>query len=65
MTSPTAGKPAGARMPRSWRRYCLVSLGLFGLLWLALAISPSDRADWALENVLVLGFVPALIASIR
>ena len=41
------------------------TLGLYGLLWLALAISPNDRADWALENVLVLAFVPALIASMR
>ncbi|MGD9511404.1 MAG: DUF2238 domain-containing protein [Geminicoccaceae bacterium] len=52
-------------MPRAWHRYCRVTLGLFGLFWLALAISPSDRADWALENVLVLVFVPALIASMR
>lgn len=53
------------RMPRSYRRYCLVALGLFGLLWLALAIAPRDRADWSLENVLVVLFVPALLASLR
>ena len=52
-------------MPRACRRYCLTTLGLYGLLWLALAIDPSDRADWALENVLVLVFVPALVASLR
>ena len=52
-------------MPAFWRRYCLTTLGFYGLLWLALAISPNDRADWALENVLVLAFVPALIASMR
>ena len=52
-------------MPASWRRYCLVTLALYCLLWVALAISPSDRADWALENALVVLFVPALLASLR
>ena len=53
------------RMPPGYRRYCLLTLGLFALLWLALAIAPRDRADWALENVLVAAFVPALLASLR
>jgi putative membrane protein len=52
-------------MPRSWRRYCLATLGLYGLLWLALAVSPKYRADWALENALVVLFLPALVASLR
>ncbi len=52
-------------MPEGYRRYCLFSLGLFGALWLALAVAPLDRAAWALENVLVLAFVPALLASLR
>ena len=52
-------------MPRAWRRYCWVTLGLFGLLWLALAVAPSDRAAWALENALVVAFVPVLVASMR
>ena len=52
-------------MPQSWRLYCRATLVLYGLLWLVLAIAPHDRADWALENVLVLAFVPALIASMR
>jgi len=53
------------RMPRAYRRYCLLTLALFAFLWLALAIAPRDRADWALENVLVLAFLPALLASLR
>ena len=61
----TPRTPGGARLPPSWRRYCLITLALYGLLWLALAIAPSDRADWALENVLVVLFVPALLASLR
>jgi putative membrane protein len=52
-------------MPRSWWRYCLATLALYGLLWLALAISPKYRADWALENALVVLFLPALVASLR
>lgn len=61
------GKWATSRleMPSSYRRYCLVALGLFGLFWLGLAIAPHDRADWALENVLVVLFVPAFLASLR
>jgi putative membrane protein len=39
--------------------------GLYGVLWLALAISPTYRADWALENVLVLAVVGALAATYR
>ena len=52
-------------MPRSWCRYCQVTLALYGLFWLALAVVPSDRAAWALENALVVVFVPALVASMR
>jgi putative membrane protein len=57
--------PAGPHMPITWRRYCAATLGLYGIVWLMLAIDPSDRADWALENAMVVAFVPALIASMR
>jgi putative membrane protein len=53
------------RLPPAHRRYCLSTLGGFGLLWLLLAIAPRDRADWALENLLLVLFVPALVASLR
>jgi putative membrane protein len=60
------GTSAGrTSMPKTWRRYCLTTLVIYGVLWLALAISPRDRADWALENALVVVFVPALVASLR
>ncbi|MFO1075093.1 MAG: DUF2238 domain-containing protein [Geminicoccaceae bacterium] len=48
-----------------YRRYCLLAFALFAAFWLLLAIAPRDRADWALENLLVLAFVPALLASLR
>jgi len=38
-------------------RYLLVLAVLFGLLWTALAIAPWHRADWALENAMVVVFV--------
>ncbi|MDZ4403460.1 DUF2238 domain-containing protein [Prosthecobacter sp.] len=38
---------------------------LFLLLWVALAIKPLYRADWMVENVLVLLLVPLLIAGYR
>lgn len=40
----------------SHRRTLLILSGLFAVLWVALAINPHDRADWALENVLVVAF---------
>lgn len=61
---PPAAIPSSA-LPPAYRRYCLVTFGLFAALWLALAIAPHDRADWALENALVVAFVPALLASLR
>jgi putative membrane protein len=47
------------------RRYLLVLAVLFALIWIALAIAPWHRADWALENALVVVFVVALAATYR
>jgi len=47
------------------RRYVAVLAGLFIVLWAVLAVRPYDRADWALENVLVAAFAIVLIASYR
>jgi putative membrane protein len=38
---------------------------VFAIWWAVLAIAPNDRADWALENVLVVVAVVALAASYR
>ncbi len=46
-----------------YRRYCLSLLIVFLVLWVALAIDPNHRGDWALENVLTFLFVPLLVAS--
>lgn len=47
----------------STQRYLAILALPFALLFALLAINPHDRADWALENLLVLLFVVALAAS--
>jgi putative membrane protein len=49
----------------SHRRYLLILAGIFAVVWTSLAVAPSHRADWALENALVLVFVVVLAASYR
>ena len=49
----------------SHRGYLALLGVLFGALWLALAIEPRYRDDWALENVLVAVFILAIAASHR
>ena len=50
---------------RGSHRYLLVLSLAFAAIWIALAIAPSYRHDWALENVLVVLFVVAIAASHR
>ena len=45
--------------------YVLLLAALFFAEFLVLAVSPHDRADWALENVLVLAFIIVLVMSYR
>lgn len=44
-------------------RYPLLLLALYLACWVALAVAPQHRADWLLENVLVLIALPLLIWS--
>ena len=46
----------------SYRRYTTFLSLLFIIEWSLLAINPHDRADWALENVLVLVAVISMVA---
>jgi putative membrane protein len=46
-------------------RYPAILLLAFGAVWTALAIAPSYRQDWLLENVLVFVAVPLLVATSR
>lgn len=47
------------------RRYLLLLAVAFGVWWVALAIAPMHRDDWALENVLVVACIVALAATYR
>lgn len=47
------------------RAYLAILGALFGALWIALAVEPRYRDDWALENVLVAALVVAIAASHR
>lgn len=47
------------------RRYFLILSVIYGAIWLALAIDPHDRSDWALENVLVVVAALLLVFSYR
>ncbi|HTE05882.1 MAG TPA: DUF2238 domain-containing protein [Planctomycetota bacterium] len=38
---------------------------LYAVLWAALAISPHDRSDWLLENLLVFAGVPVIVLNHR
>jgi putative membrane protein len=46
-------------------RFVAILAVLFAIEWAALAVAPFDRADWALENALVVVAVVALAASYR
>jgi len=46
----------------SWR-YPAGLLALFGTFWAALAVAPSYRQDWLLENLLVFIAVPVLVVT--
>lgn len=52
------------KLPRH-RRYFLALCLVYLAIWTALAIAPNDRADWALENLLVVLFGAVLVGSYR
>jgi putative membrane protein len=52
---------SAAGTPADHQRYLLALAALFAAEWVALAIRPRYRHDWALENALTVAFVVALI----
>lgn len=54
---------AGPRRPADSRRHAAVLLGIFGVVFVASGWSPWYRADWLLENALVLVVLPALVVA--
>jgi len=51
--------------PDAHRRFATIVLGIFAAVFVALAWSPSYRADWLLENVLVFVLLPFFVATYR
>lgn len=49
----------------SHRRYALILLAVFTIVWLVLAISPHNRNDWALENLLAVIAIAALLLTAK
>lgn len=49
----------------SHKRYALILLAVFAIVWLVLAISPHDRKDWALENFLAVFAIGALVLTAK
>ena len=46
-------------------RYLQILAGIYLVVWTSLAIDPSYRADWLLENLLVIVFAVVMIATHR
>ncbi len=61
MTTPAV--PSGARL--SGNHVLQGLLGWYAVLWIVLAISPVDRSDWLLENILALATVCLLVGTYR
>jgi len=66
-TRPARGREVSARGSARRRRSrvpaaCLV---VFVVVWVALAIAPSDRADWLLENIATVVALPFAIRAYR
>lgn len=47
------------------KAYITMLAVVFGALWAVLAVSPYDRSDWALENVLIVVGIGVLVATRR
>ena len=52
-------------MTQTHNRYLLILSVIFAIEWALLAVSPHDRSDWALENVLVAGFAILLATTYK
>lgn len=49
----------------SYERFVKLITAVFAVFWIALAIQPRSRLDWALENVLLFLALPIFIAAYR
>ena len=63
MTVTTATTAPGP--PFSRNRLLQVLAGLYGVVWIWLAVAPKDRGDWLLENILAIATIAVLIWTYR
>jgi putative membrane protein len=61
----TTGSTASPQANFSRNRLLQALLALYLAVWFALAVSPVDRQDWLLENVLAVTVVGVLVATYR
>lgn len=54
-----------AEIPQRWLKYRLYLSVAFAFIWLCLAISPTGRADWLLENALTIVFAIVFMMTWR
>lgn len=54
-----------AQIPIAYHRYVVTLAVILTIEWVVLAITPFDRWDWALENVLVVIAIAAFLLSYR
>ena len=59
-TSSTPNRPEFRR-----NRLLHAVMAAFGVIWLAAAVAPRDRADWAMENLLVVSLIGGLAGTYR
>lgn len=67
MNTEAVSSKAGSGEPATgpWRQLPVILLGVYGLIWLALAVQPVNRQDWFLENLLVFIVAPVLAITWR
>ncbi len=67
MNRPNRASPAATGQPKSFKnnRVLQAIAVIYATVWLIAAISPTDRFDWLLENLLVFVFVGLLAATYR
>ena len=58
-------RPAPLIVPLARNALLQGILAAYGLLWIALAITPKYRSDWLLENLLVFAFAGLLVVTHR
>ena len=61
----TTASTASVRPNFRGNRLLQALVALYLVVWIALAVSPVDRQDWLLENLLAVTVVLALVASYR